>query len=69
MEWMPPRSLVYTGGNGLARRLSYSATADSPLVPSLPGHVITLPGHFSAGKPSRVCSLVVSTVQVTQNQA
>ena len=33
--------------------LALCSTANSPLVPSLPGHVVTLPGHFSAGNPSR----------------
>src|ERR1035438_4869024 len=41
----------------------------SPLVPSLPGNIATLPVHFLAGNPSRECNLEVSTFQAPQNQA
>jgi hypothetical protein len=57
----PEGACFHNSSCGTYRRspsaLALCSTADSPLVPSLPGNVVTLPGHFSAGNPSRVCSL------------
>ena len=66
----PEGACFHNSSCGTYRRspsaLALCSTADSPLVPSLPGNVVTLPGHFSACNLSRVCRLGISTLQVPQ---